>query len=481
MKLVPKLTAALVVGMFCVLAANGFLRVHRETELLRADRVHNHALVGRALGAAVAAAWHADGKADALRLIDGADSHDGVVRIGWIDAASAAAQAHADLTELEALAPGETVTHVASTPDGDERFSYTSVALHGERLGFVELAESLEAERHTARTIVLDTLLTTLAMIVVCALLAAVLGLWLVGRPVQALAAKARGIGQGDFTHPLVLSQKDELGLLATEMNAMCERLAEATRRVETETRKRNATLDELRHADRLKTVGMLASGIAHELGTPLNVVSARAQMIAAGDSTPEEAVDYAHAIGKSAERMTKIIRQLLAFARRQPSKHATRDLRRLAADTCELLRPLGAKNQVRIELKEGSEEALVDVDGDGIQQVLTNLVMNAIDAMPDGGVVEVSTVREVRPAGDEHRGRYAVITVKDEGTGIAKEDLDHIFEPFFTTKSVGDGTGLGLSVTHGIISDHGGFIEVQSERTRGTLFAVHLPAKEPE
>ena len=479
MKLVPKLTAALVVGTFCVLAANGFLRVRRETALLQADRVHNHALVGRALGAAVSAVWHSDGRADAMRVVEGANEHEGVVRVGWVDAASVASDAHVDAAELEALPTGKTVTHVATTPAGDSRFSYTAVALGQERVGFIELSEPLEAEHRTSRTIILDTLLTTLALILMSGLLAAALGHWLVGRPVQALSAKARRIGRGDFSNPLALPQEDELGLLATEMNAMCDRLEEATERVEQETAARIATLDQLRHADRLKTVGMLASGIAHELGTPLNVVSARAQMIASGESSTEEAVDYARVIAGAAERMTKIIRQLLAFARRQPSQHAPRDLQRLAADTCELLRPLAAKNQVRIELRKGAD-AVANVDGDGIQQALTNLVVNAIHAMPNGGVVEVSTALEDRAAGDEHPGQFVILRVRDEGTGIAKQHLDHVFEPFFTTKSVGDGTGLGLSVTHGIVEDHGGFIDVQSEPAKGTVFTVHLPSKEP-
>src|SRR6185312_678361 len=121
-----------------------------------------------------------------------------------------------------------------------------------------------------------------------------------------------------DFASPLDLPQKDELGHLAGEMNAMCERLVEAHKRIEKETAARIATLEQLRHADRLMTVGKLASGIAHELGTPLNVISARAEMISSGDATPTEARDYGRIIGEASQRMAKVIRQLLAFARRK-------------------------------------------------------------------------------------------------------------------------------------------------------------------
>src|SRR5512142_3555308 len=125
----------------------------------------------------------------------------------------------------------------------------------------------------------------------------AVAGFHFVGRPMRALVAKARRIGAGDLSQPLELAQRDELGELAREMNQMCERLAEAQVRLQEETQRRLDTSEQLRHADRLTTVGKLASGVAHELGTPLNVVSARAKMIASGETTPAETTEYAQII----------------------------------------------------------------------------------------------------------------------------------------------------------------------------------------
>jgi len=226
-------------------------------------------------------------------------------------------------------------------------------------------------------------------------------------------------------------------------------------------------------------TVGMLASGIAHELGTPLNVVSARAQMIASGDASPAETVDYARVIADASNRMAKIIRQLLAFARRKPAQKAPRDLRVIARETIDLLRPLAEKNHVNVELGDSSE-MVAEVDADELQQALTNILVNAIHAMPNGGRVDVTMAYETHATSDRHPGRHLVITVRDDGVGISPEHLPHIFEPFFTTKDVGTGTGLGLSVTHGIIDDHGGFIDVQSTPSTGSAFSIHLPAKEP-
>ena len=170
----------------------------------------------------------------------------------------------------------------------------------------------------------------------------------------------------------------------------MCEHLVDAYKRIERETAARIATLEQLRHADRLMTVGKLASGIAHELGTPLNVISARAEMIASGDATPAEAKDYARIIGEASHRMAKIIRQLLAFARRKPADKAPRDVHRLASEVLELLRPLAEKKnaQLNLDCRCPEPEAIATVDGAEIQQAMTNLVVNAMQAMPRGGTI---------------------------------------------------------------------------------------------
>jgi signal transduction histidine kinase len=176
---------------------------------------------------------------------------------------------------------------------------------------------------------------------------------------------------------------------------------------------------------------------------------------------------------------MTKIIRQLLQFARRGAVDKARRDLRELARDTLELLRPLADKRTVALELASEAADATVNVDAGQMQQVLTNLTMNAIQAMPRGGTVEVRLRRGKTRAPTEVGGADAeclCVEVKDHGDGIAKENLSHLFEPFFTTKEVGEGTGLGLAVTYGIVREHGGWITVDSEVGRGSTFSVYLP-----
>lgn len=479
MKLVPKLTAALVAGTCVILAANGWLRVRREVAALDADRVRDHALIGHSLAAATEAVWRADGRARALAVVDATSARSREIRFRWLDDPPKGA----DAERLASMAAGDALTRLGRDERGTElRLTYVPVDVGAPARGYIELSEPLLAEQRRVHGIAVDTIATTLALALVSALLSVVMGFWLVGRPVRALADKARRVGRGDFAGPLVLRQNDELGELATEMNAMCAKLVAAKDRVAEETAARIATLRQLRHADRLTTVGKLASGVAHELGTPLNVVSARAGMIASGDVTPAEGAEYARIIVDATKRMTAIIRQLLAFARRGSGTRAPRDARPLVREALDMLRTLAEKKRVTLALL-GDGDATVEVDAGQLQQVVTNLVVNAVQATAEGGRVEVTVARARALPPPEHGGveaEHVAIIVHDDGHGIAPENLPHVFEPFFTTKDVGEGTGLGLSVSLGIVQEHGGWIAAESESRNGTTFRIYLPVAAP-
>lgn len=235
--------------------------------------------------------------------------------------------------------------------------------------------------------------------------------------------------------------------------------------RLATEAALRKETLTQLRHADRLTTVGRLAAGLAHELGTPLNVVTGKASLISSGRLVGNDAKRSAVVIEQQADRMTAIIRHLLDFARRGGTSRHPTGLRSLAEETAELLRPLASRSQVVVTCEGDDHPA--SVNRGEMQQVLSNLLTNAIHAMPKGGAIRISTTIE-----DDK----TVLQVIDSGDGIPLEVLPRIFDPFFTTKDVGQGTGLGLSVVHGIVDDHGGTIEVDSEVARGTTFTIRFP-----
>jgi signal transduction histidine kinase len=185
-------------------------------------------------------------------------------------------------------------------------------------IGVIEIAESLGVRDAFLRSSVESTALATATMVLVSSIVVLVFGVWLVGRPLALLTDKANRVGRGDLTGPLSLSQNDEIGVLAREVNAMCERLLEANAQTERETLARISALEQLRHADRLITVGRLAAGVAHELGTPLNVIGGRVKMLRRGDPQPAVREEYLGIIAEQVERMTSIIRQLRDFARRR-------------------------------------------------------------------------------------------------------------------------------------------------------------------
>jgi signal transduction histidine kinase len=309
--------------------------------------------------------------------------------------------------------------------------------------------------------------------------LAVLLGVRLVGRPLELLIAKARRIGDGDLGGPVHLGSHDELAELAENLNAMCAKLAESQTRLRQETAARLVTLEQLRHADRLKTVGRLASGIAHEMGTPLNVVAGRAGLIASGKLVPDQIAESAAAIKLEADKMTAIIRQLLDFARASAPRKLPVDLRTVVRQTIAMLDAMAEKKHVGLVFAPGAEEAIAEIDSGQIQQVLTNLTVNAIQAMPGGGQVQFSINRRSGRSPDGGSGgptTFYAIEVRDQGTGISEEHMQQLFEPFFTTKEVGAGTGLGLSIAYGIVQEHGGWIDVTSQVGEGSCFTVFLP-----
>jgi signal transduction histidine kinase len=194
------------------------------------------------------------------------------------------------------------------------------------------------------------------------------------------------------------------------------------------------------------------------------------------------DVTDNVRIIVEQTRRMSAIIRQLLDFARRRGARKASYDLRQLVAQTVSMLQPLAEKRGVALAIEATTAPASAQVDASQIQQVLTNIVVNAIQSMPKGGTVTISlrpSSAQPPPGAEVTEGARFEIAVRDQGDGIAPEVLPHVFEPFFTTKAVGEATGLGLSVAYGIVQEHGGFITVESEPGQGSRFAIHLPRGE--
>jgi PAS domain S-box-containing protein len=225
----------------------------------------------------------------------------------------------------------------------------------------------------------------------------------------------------------------------------------------------------QLRQTERLAEVGTLAAGMAHEIGTPMNVILGRAEQLIR--RTQEETTKKSlEVIVAQVERITKIMNQLLTFARRKPSERQRVNLGQTLDDCLEVLQERIRRTGVRVETRYETllHPVHVHADPDQMSQVFLNLFINAIHAMPDGGSLRVSL---------EPLNGHVRAVVADTGHGIPREDLPRIFNPFFTTKEEGKGTGLGLTVVHNIVQEHGGSIAVDSEPSKGTTFTITLPA----
>jgi signal transduction histidine kinase len=239
--------------------------------------------------------------------------------------------------------------------------------------------------------------------------------------------------------------------------------------------RARRLTVDQLRQAERLGVVGRLAAGVAHELGTPLNVIMGHAELLASDHPNATRVQAASAIILAQTEKMTAIIRGLLDFARRGATDRTAVDLAVVARDAAVLLRPTAHKKDIEIEV-ESEGDVVVQANRTEIEQVLVNLMMNGIQAMPTGGTLRVRAHPRLGRPGSTPPSSTACLEVEDEGVGISPESLPKVFDPFFTTKDVGEGTGLGLSVSYGIVSDHGGRIQVSSALGSGSRFSVYLP-----
>ncbi|MBW2369139.1 MAG: HAMP domain-containing protein, partial [Deltaproteobacteria bacterium] len=280
---------------------------------------------------------------------------------------------------------------------------YVPVLIDNVMQGALELSESLlELTDYTHETVIRSFILAGL-MLLVSGLLLQVLSMRFVSGPLNQLVEKTRRIGAGELWGDLVLRGKDELSDLANAMNRMCKQLAKAQEAIRTETEARIAALEQLRHTERLATLGRLSSGMAHELGTPLNVISGRAQLIVSEDLEKKEIAECSRIIREQTERMTRLIQKLLDFARRRAPQKSPVDLRILAGRILEMLNSSAGKQGVSLELVKNSDIPLISIDSSQMQQVLMNLVMNGIQAMTKGGHLELGFhLERVRPPSPE-------------------------------------------------------------------------------
>ncbi|HKP56036.1 MAG TPA: ATP-binding protein [Polyangiales bacterium] len=460
MRLARNLIVGVAFVLLGVLSLEGYLDVQRAYAIFESDMRADGQLLGNAVSRAIAAA-----RAGRAPELDAAVGDDRVeVRLVALDGSQTAAAPFPPTEAIKSQLARDGAAHFKD----DERRLFTYVPL-ADRPGLaLEISEDLEPLHAHGRTIAVRAVVRTGLTAVAFIVLVLVVGLIYVGNPLQQLVDMARRVGQGDYSLRLRFQRKDELRDLAETMNGMCDDLTEARISIERETKRRIAAIEQLRHADRLVTVGQLAAGVAHELGTPLNVIAGHAKMIVTGEVTGSEAAESARIALEQTSRMTNIVRQLLDFSRRRPAQRSRADVAEIATQTVHMLGTVAQKKDVELSLEVRKPGLLAQLDVVQIQQALANLIMNAIQAVPTRGHVSVEV--------QEGDGSLACIRVTDDGPGIPAEDRARVFEPFFTTKGVGEGTGLGLAVAIGLVKENGGSIEVTAAETGGAQLSILLP-----
>lgn len=282
-----------------------------------------------------------------------------------------------------------------------------------------------------------------------------------ISRPLQRITLAAVQVTEGDYgTQVDLRKSNDEIGLLANSFNEM-------SRKMSADIESLRSLNEKLARAERLAAMGTLAAGVAHEVNNPLASISSLVQMLRSQSADNAETREKLDLISTQIGRITRVTRDLTEFARVRPASRSEVDINEVIEASLRLASFDSEFQKLELVKSLSSDLGRIIADGDQLQQVFLNLLLNSRDAMPLGGRLSVSSAR---------RNGEITISIKDSGAGISDSARTQLFDPFFTTKPAGKGTGLGLSVCYGIVSAHDGRIEVESE-SGGTVFNVILPA----
>lgn len=373
----------------------------------------------------------------------------------------------------------------------NEPSCYRNVLCHAhseeqEVLGILEVTYSLSSIDETIHK---DTLIMagfSFGLVILTSLFAGFFVHRMVYTPLSDLEQGAKRVSAGDMNQLIPVRSRDEFGHFASSFNGMMLALRNSElelhdlnrtleQKVQDKTRELQVAEAKAAHAEKLASVGLLAAGIAHELNNPLTGILTFSHLLrrkVKPDSADAEDLDL---VIRETKRCSGIIRRLLDFAREKKPEKKFTDINQLIRETEHIVHhPVTFRNiQLDLDLEDGIPHLFIDPDQ--MKQVFMNIFVNAQDAIREKGTITVTS--GFRPAAYGHP-KMVEITISDTGEGIAAENLRKIFDPFFTTKGVGRGTGLGLSVSYGIVNSHGGSIDVESKPGEGTSFHIFLPVE---
>lgn len=307
-----------------------------------------------------------------------------------------------------------------------------------------------------------------------------------VTRPLRQLRDSAEAVSQGDFSRQVKVESQDECGKLAAMFNTMTSNLKVSREELEKTVDRLKSTQAQLVQSEKLRAMGTLAGGIAHDFNNILGAIIGFTELVFDDVPAQSQTAENLRRVLKASQRAKDLVRQILAFSRRSEPQRVPVRLGSIVEETFKLLRA-SLPSTIDIQTRIHASGDTVIADPTQLHQVLMNLGTNAGHAMRQhGGLLHVNVDQCLVPTQTNGEtpelapGTYFRLSVTDTGHGMSPEVIERIFEPFFTTKPVGEGTGLGLSVVHGIIKDHGGEITVTSRPGHGTTFKLYLPAAQP-
>lgn len=305
-------------------------------------------------------------------------------------------------------------------------------------------------------------------------------------RPISNLSEAMKKVSDGDLSQTIAISSKDEMGLLSSTFNAMIKELENARQRMsrwtkdlENEVAKKTDELkrsqEKLFQAEKLASLGRLTADVAHEIRNPLTSIGGFAKRLCKIASNDKEK-EYADTIRCEVGRLENILRDLIAFSREARFHLERHDVGHFIREIMLIFEDIYKDQNIRVDIKVMEETPKVLIDSDQARRALANLITNAIDAMPEGGILAISAGPE-----EINNAEFVYIKVSDTGVGIPEERLPYIFEPFYSTKEIGRGTGLGLSIARKVIEEHGGFIRAESIFGKGSTFSLYFPYQADE
>ena len=337
-------------------------------------------------------------------------------------------------------------------------------------IGVLTVANSLKEMDTMISKIEIHSIILAIITIIFLSFVLGFLFLKFVNIPIKKLTETMRKAEEGDFTVRVNVKSRDEMGRLAENLNIMIEKLNLAKQEAE------QYHQELIQRADRMATIGELASGIAHEIRNPLAGIQGAIQILAEGFPKEDPRTQVTDEIQKQIYKLERLVRDLLNYAKPVPANYLPTDINGLVDKVLSFfVTQRGMPVDYRIEKKLFSSLPRTMIDPSSMEQAFLNIILNAQKAMPRGGTFTVSTVALPQRKDDGKEVHEVQIIFEDTGVGIPGENLPKIFNPFFSTRS--DGTGLGLAIAKNIVEQHGGKIEVESQVNVGTKFIITLPA----